>query len=178
MTDKPEVPPSSPREGLIRELLEAVEDGPGAVTPELLCEAAAALQALERERDGRVPSAWSECGDGHDYSRTGKHDPNDCRFCLRHVLKKVEASELAARAEKAEATRVGGWQPIASAPKDGTEVLLTDGRYKRAGYWARRIECWSIDCVVDVPAPTHWMPLPPAPSVRGVSPSRSSGWLS
>jgi hypothetical protein len=143
-----------------------------------LREAAAALQVLERERDGRVPSAWSECGDGHDYSRTGKHDPNDCRFCLRHVLKKVEASELAARAEKAEATRVGGWQPIASAPKDGTEVLLTDGRYKRAGYWARRIECWSIDCVVDVPAPTHWMPLPPAPSVRGVSPSRSSGWLS
>jgi hypothetical protein len=45
------VPPSSPREELIRELLKAVEDGPDAVTPDLLCEAAAALQALERERD-------------------------------------------------------------------------------------------------------------------------------
>lgn len=67
-----------------------------------------------------------------------------------------------------------GWQPIATAPKDGTEVLLTDGHYKRTGYWARRIGCWSVDTVVVLSSPTHWMPLPappgqasPAPRVKG-----------
>lgn len=33
----------------------------------------------------RVPATWSEFGDGHDYSRTGKHDPNQCRICLRQL---------------------------------------------------------------------------------------------
>jgi hypothetical protein len=149
MTDKPEVPPSSPRDGLIREVLQAeheirtialVEWGwPSGPRHDALrrwavalCEAAAALQALGRERDGRVPSAWSECGDGHDYSRTGKHDPNDCRFCLRHVLKKVEASELAARAVKAEATlaavsqlakeATNGWACYAKSKREHEEI--------------------------------------------------------
>jgi hypothetical protein len=36
----------------------------------------------EQERE-RQPSAWSEFGDGHDYSRTGRHDPLNCRPCLR-----------------------------------------------------------------------------------------------
>lgn len=52
------------------------------------------------------------------------------------------------------------WQPIATAPKDGTEILLTDGQYKRTGYWAKRIQIWSIDCVVPLNPPTHWLPLP------------------
>ncbi len=38
----------------------------------------------------RVPAAWSEFGDGHDYSRTGKHDPQQCRPCLRHVIEKLK----------------------------------------------------------------------------------------
>jgi hypothetical protein len=57
-----------------------------------------------------------------------------------------------------------GWQPIETAPKDGTELLLTDGRYKRTGYWARRIEAWSVDMVPPVRMPTHWMPLPEGPT--------------
>jgi hypothetical protein len=52
------------------------------------------------------------------------------------------------------------WQPIETAPKDGTEVLLTNGEYKRAGYWATRINAWSIDMVPPIKAPTHWAPLP------------------
>lgn len=42
----------------------------------------------------RIPSAWSEWDDGHDYSRTGKHDPNDCRWCLRKVLAKTRQALL------------------------------------------------------------------------------------
>jgi hypothetical protein len=47
----------------------------------------------EQERE-RQPSAWSEFGDGHDYSRTGRHDPLNCRLCLRSDrIAKLEAAE-------------------------------------------------------------------------------------
>ena len=55
-----------------------------------------------------------------------------------------------------------GWRPISEAPKDGTEILLTDGCYKRTGYWATRIAAWSVDTVVALPMPTRWLPLPAA----------------
>jgi hypothetical protein len=55
------------------------------------------------------------------------------------------------------------WQPIATAPKDGTEILLTDGSYKRTGYWARRINAWSIDAIGPLKMPTYWLPIPPLP---------------
>lgn len=60
---------------------------------------------------------------------------------------------------------MGTWQPIETAPKDGTEVLLTDLRtYKRTGWWASRIEAWSIDTVArPLTMPTHWAPLPEMP---------------
>jgi len=53
------------------------------------------------------------------------------------------------------------WQPIETAPRDGTKVLLTDGlSWIRTGYWAKRIECWSVDTAVTLNPPTHWTPLP------------------
>lgn len=51
----------------------------------------------------RIPSAWTEFGDGHDYSRTGKHDPNNCRVCFRLTVKRVEAENTRLRAALAEA---------------------------------------------------------------------------
>ena len=71
------------------------------------------------------------------------------------------------------------WQPIETAPKDGTEILLLkeirwvngdskDGRigngYWIAPYWfEQKTEIWRsrIDTWID--APTHWMPLPEPP---------------
>lgn len=52
------------------------------------------------------------------------------------------------------------WQPIETAPKDGREILLTDGAYKRTGYWARRTGAWSIDAAVSMAMPAHWISLP------------------
>jgi hypothetical protein len=66
------------------------------------------------------------------------------------------------------------WEPIETAPKDGTPFLATDGRYYEVlnqppgcelGVWAETRPgsgVWSGSCVRNID-PTHWMPLPPLP---------------
>lgn len=71
------------------------------------------------------------------------------------------------------------WQPIDTAPKDGTKVLISDGRYVIDAYWddnasleqCERGPAWQVfncdgDCwySVAVTDPTHWMPLPEPPN--------------
>ena len=72
--------------------------------------------------------------------------------------------------EEAKTSLPSGWQPIATAPKDGTQILLKGSNYIRTGYWAKRIESWVIDMVsAPLTMPTLWMPLPPAPAPDGGS---------
>jgi hypothetical protein len=67
---------------------------------------------------------------------------------------------------------VSEWQPIESAPKDGTEILVTDARTKdwtHVAYWDDAVSAeypwmhadadssWHKDMF------THWMPVPAAP---------------
>ena len=68
------------------------------------------------------------------------------------------------------------WQPIETAPKDGTEVLLwgrywsdSQGLFSRphVGSYVENLERWQVgvshhDYRFRV-RPTHWMPLPPPP---------------
>jgi hypothetical protein len=62
---------------------------------------------------------------------------------------------------------MSAWQPIATAPKDGTWVLLGGCEY---GY-SLAVACWVhwhgrddwCDYVSRGFKPTHWMPLPPPP---------------
>lgn len=66
------------------------------------------------------------------------------------------------------------WQPIETAPKDGTRVLLIGHRGAEAdiGNWSmhgrydrstkRYGICWGCAGIAYV-NPTHWMPLPPPP---------------
>lgn len=59
------------------------------------------------------------------------------------------------------------WQPIETAPKDGTEMVLWDGG-PTFGVWRPAISGF-YDCVGGDPndpepfSPTHWMPLPSPP---------------
>jgi hypothetical protein len=65
------------------------------------------------------------------------------------------------------------WQPIETAPKDGTEIWLfcpDEQPQQVAGYWAADPNgpYWAYceQLVMDVAGeafPTHWMPLPPPP---------------
>ncbi len=62
------------------------------------------------------------------------------------------------------------WQPIASAPKDGTDILLagTVGRKVRikVGFW--HADAWAVaiarsGAIPPFEQPTHWRPPPPPP---------------
>lgn len=76
------------------------------------------------------------------------------------------------------------WQPIDTAPKDGTDILLckaidADGKpidadafglfVQRASWWSDEDGgAWVVYCsMVQEPIlffrPTHWMPIPPPP---------------
>ncbi len=58
------------------------------------------------------------------------------------------------------------WQPIETAPKDGTEVLVWDGYGVKIAWWEpyRRTTggVWFYDGD-NYTWPTHWMPLPEEP---------------
>jgi hypothetical protein len=63
------------------------------------------------------------------------------------------------------------WQPIETAPKDGTEVLLWikgDEESPRKGRWEERLDLrrghkWCVAYGWCEDTPTHWMPLPEPP---------------
>jgi hypothetical protein len=76
----------------------------------------------------------------------------------------IERLERAAeRAQAAPQPAVAaGWQPIETAPKDGTMILLcTPGGKAAGGAFHARYKVWSWPYVMA--EPTHWQPLPPAP---------------
>lgn len=75
------------------------------------------------------------------------------------------------------------WQPISTAPKDGTDIFLfgwcldwTKDNSKRAEFQVMTIGFWNDhiggfqserDDTADYFEPTHWMPLPPPPVEEG-----------
>ena len=64
------------------------------------------------------------------------------------------------------------WQPIDTAPKDGTDVLVFEDPMMVGAYWDTDPrdeggQIWRILGVCEYLHPTHWMPLPPAPLKKG-----------
>ena len=55
------------------------------------------------------------------------------------------------------------WQPIETAPKDGTEMLAFWNRSNVYGIASFDDGRWA-DETGEVSAPTHWMPLPEPPA--------------
>lgn len=69
------------------------------------------------------------------------------------------------------------WQPIETAPKDGSEIILGGQGWVSAGFWSDGEECkraeagWFFEddraslLIARNANPTHWMPLPPSPTL-------------
>lgn len=56
------------------------------------------------------------------------------------------------------------WQPISTAPKDGTLILTCDAYHSMAVlYWRHQLKHWDNCFDLEDCEPTHWMPLPPPP---------------
>ena len=68
------------------------------------------------------------------------------------------------------------WQPIETAPKDGSSILLATPKGRIAdGFWSPVYGVWSWPYVMV--EPTHWMPLPGRPSAQAQpSPSVQDRW--
>ena len=64
------------------------------------------------------------------------------------------------------------WQPISTAPRDGTRVLLYDqhdpgsGFARVVGAWDPKWKRWFSIPGSYTKRPSHWMALPPPPSSR------------
>jgi hypothetical protein len=65
----------------------------------------------------------------------------------------------------------GGWQPISTAPRDGTFILLveSDGVVRQGRYvndacrWFELNADWTDSWDGEIYQPTHWMSLPDPP---------------
>lgn len=57
-----------------------------------------------------------------------------------------------------------GWQPIATAPRDGTMILTIGGRREQPTLEMSDGEYWNGSHPARSSFPTHWMPLPAAPT--------------
>lgn len=72
-------------------------------------------------------------------------------------------------------TEATGWQPIETAPKDGSEVLVCkpfmDGWAHYVVFWLRDKgwTVWSNAEGWELAEPTHWMPLPAPPTPKSPS---------
>ena len=100
----------------------------------------------------------------------GVDEMSDSVFGLENIIREHEATIDQLRAtntELLEALHASEWQPIETAPKDGTRIMLwLSGPIRRPkaifGRWCPRYSgFWMTD--VGGAKPTHWMPSPDPP---------------
>ena len=110
---------------------------------------------------------------------------NDCSGCNKAISAQTMRDYAIAHAAALAAPQPEPWMPIETAPKDGSEMLLSNGETVAQGHWLHaeayirekrdadgryidQEESDGFDGWIDyiggmLPEPTHWMPLPAAP---------------
>ena len=104
-------------------------------------------------------SAWSMLADHYAMIQEKAHDEARAALtALRALL--AERPALAAHV-------MPGWQPIETAPRDGTHFLAyepTGDMYRAAYHSHGYVMAFGGQPVVKPPEPTHWMLVPPSPT--------------
>lgn len=90
----------------------------------------------------------------------------DISIHLREAIENRDDEWRAALAASAPSREVPGWMPIETAPKDGKDLLVftTDQLVRLAFFDRAREGVWSCWPGRERIYPTHWIPLPAAPS--------------
>lgn len=142
----------------------------------------------EKATPGPWESSEAYCGDHDNTTVSIYHYPQEnhtvevletgCK-CGDEAISKENADFIVALVNAWPALRQlhagasSGWQPISSAPKDGTHILLLHGVYKRAwtGHWREDSPAPGLNWVSSTyehayptNAFSHWQPLPDAPT--------------
>ena len=105
---------------------------------------------------------WDDAfeGYGNPWIIQGNRVQEDYRGHARAALAAIEESGI---------HLVKGWQPIETAPKDGTDVLLGAEGWVIIGSWFRFDDEGNGRWMHEDGAtcdPTHWQPLPSPPEVK------------
>lgn len=129
------------------------------------------LERAAEEAEREIEDAWAQgVGRADGDNATLKQALTTANLCL--------AVAAAIRALIHEAPSREGWQPIETAPRDGSEIILHDRGTVGTGFYseapeARRAEAgwfWEDDrgnlLIAKNADPTHWMPLPSPPQDR------------
>ena len=95
---------------------------------------------------------------------------------LRQVAERLNEIYGTALTERLVALVLNRWQPIATAPKDGTEILLGHGNSVWIDEWVKFEDgaaCWMMcDQWSEPETPSHWMLLPEPPDNQQGAPTR------
>ena len=153
-------------------------EGNAPETVAILREAAAALSVPVPEGDMARALEWVR-----EVAKYPGNRPTEILAAIEEAIAAYDPERAGARSGKVTTLQPGdGWRPIAEAPKDGSMVLLTDGKYVDAGFYHDGSECYghrgeagffaesdrgSLLTASNFHA-THWIPLPAAPSAKGV----------
>lgn len=148
--------------------------------PEAPAASAPAAEVAQPPADERAAfEVWARSqGYQHDElarSKIGIVSPEYFNPNTESAYKAYQAGRNALASSPSSAPAESGWQPIETAPKDGTQiVLLWDGKVV-VGHWFRGESVWSgpaqnwikdqwgLNSVAYRSAPTLWQPLPAAP---------------
>lgn len=113
------------------------------------------LNIMEDESNGTFWAGVWDASDQEIESWPGRSSPELAAADLAKFL-----GEMAEALEPWRQT----WQPIETAPKDGTLVLVADDdgpEWSMPAQWCRSL--WVNTARGIVPDPTHWMPIPSPP---------------
>lgn len=112
--------------------------------------------------------------------------PHTGKVIWTGLVKQMEYVRVCEQIQRLRA-EASGWQPIETAPKDGSWVLLSGGRQSDPTWydqgdvtwpsaavcrWCDEFESWKMGVVWDgdlrsnYDDPTHWIPLPAPPAVN------------
>ena len=122
---------------------------------------------MSYERDKAFMEAYQNEATDEYFAVRPHIDNNDRRKGFEAGFARGWAEHPAQRTKLTQSEIPEGWQPVETAPKDGTQLLLAgefdgpgDWRIKM-GYWAAYENDWHL--FGGSWQPTRWMPLPAAP---------------